>query len=193
MTRAERAPDKSKERRKAKNATSAARSERRKARDLPERLQERSVFTQILDRLVRLSPGAVGAALADREGECVDYAGFVDPFEIKVAAAHWQIVLTTVALEQPGLGDVRQITVHEATWCESSPTNTRWCWCCIGTPRSRHRRARSKRPTPDSDAKPAGLRGKTPPRGATSTSKRNPTTDAGRSKCSTPGPGARSR
>jgi predicted regulator of Ras-like GTPase activity (Roadblock/LC7/MglB family) len=108
MTRVERAPAK-KER--SKNAASGDRS-RRRAKNLPERDQDRSVFTQILDRLVRLSPGAVGAALVDREGETVDYAGHVDAFEIKVAAAHWQIVLTTAAVEQPNLGDLRQITVH---------------------------------------------------------------------------------
>ena len=37
---------------------------------------------------------AVAAALVDAEGETVDYAGFLDPFDIKVAAAEWAIVLS---------------------------------------------------------------------------------------------------
>jgi hypothetical protein len=112
MTRAERAAEKSAPRTKAKSKKDGASSRTRKARSTPARDQDRSIFTQILDRLLRLSPGASGAALVDREGETVDYAGYVDPFELKVAAAHWQIVLNEIRLEQPGLADVRQITIH---------------------------------------------------------------------------------
>jgi hypothetical protein len=38
-------------------------------------------------------PGARGAALVDVEGETVDYAGQSTPYAIRVAAAHWRIVL----------------------------------------------------------------------------------------------------
>jgi hypothetical protein len=62
----------------------------------PPRDQATSTFTTILERLVSVIPGARGAALVDFEGETVDYAGGVDPFEMKVAAAHWQIVLSEV-------------------------------------------------------------------------------------------------
>ena len=40
--------------------------------------------------------GALGVALVDREGETVDYAGYLDPFTLKVAAAEWRIVLDVV-------------------------------------------------------------------------------------------------
>jgi hypothetical protein len=36
---------------------------------------------------------AVGAALVDPEGETVDYAGSLDPFDVKVMAAEWCIML----------------------------------------------------------------------------------------------------
>lgn len=45
--------------------------------------------------LVRLCDAlrAGGVALVDREGETVDYAGFLPPFEIRVAAAEWRLIL----------------------------------------------------------------------------------------------------
>lgn len=61
--------------------------------------QERSAFTSILDRLVASSEGVRAAALVDGEGECVDFASPVragtglDPYDVKLAAAHWQIVV----------------------------------------------------------------------------------------------------
>lgn len=39
------------------------------------------------------SVGAAGAALVDGEGETVDYAGAIDPFDIKVTAAEWALIL----------------------------------------------------------------------------------------------------
>jgi len=39
---------------------------------------------------------ALGAALVDRGGETVDYAGYLDPFNMKVAAAEWRLVLELV-------------------------------------------------------------------------------------------------
>jgi hypothetical protein len=37
--------------------------------------------------------GALGAALVDRGGETVDYAGYLDPYALRVAAAEWRLVL----------------------------------------------------------------------------------------------------
>jgi len=54
---------------------------------------ETTPFSAILGDLLPRMPGAFAAALVDVEGETVDYAGHVDPFDIKVAAAHWRIVL----------------------------------------------------------------------------------------------------
>lgn len=54
-------------------------------------------FTPILVRHVEQTVGAIGAAIVDGEGEAVDYAGdTIDPFELKVAAAHWRIVLADI-------------------------------------------------------------------------------------------------
>ncbi len=49
--------------------------------------------------LMRFCEGtaALGASLVDGEGETVDYAGAIEPFDIKVAAAEWQIVLSLLA------------------------------------------------------------------------------------------------
>jgi len=78
----------------------------------PPRDQEPSTFTTILERLLAATPGSEGAVLVDREGETVDYAGRYDPFELKVCAAHWQIVLGELAEGGPSLGAIRQITVR---------------------------------------------------------------------------------
>jgi hypothetical protein len=77
---------------------------RRELADAP-RDQARSTFTHILERLVAVTPGARGAALVDFEGETVDYAGRVDPFQMRITAAHWQIVFSETA----GLGTVGPI------------------------------------------------------------------------------------
>lgn len=53
-------------------------------------------FSAMLLRLCD-STGALGAALVDYQGETVDYAGSLDPYEIKVAAAEWRLVLAVLA------------------------------------------------------------------------------------------------
>lgn len=68
----------------------------RARRPAPPRDQAPSSFTTILERLVVSTPSARGAALVDFEGETVDYAGHLDPFELKVAAATWQIAVSEV-------------------------------------------------------------------------------------------------
>lgn len=62
----------------------------------PPRDQAPSSFTEILERLVVSTPSARGAVLVDFEGETVDYAGALDPFELKVAGATWQIAVADV-------------------------------------------------------------------------------------------------
>lgn len=61
-------------------------------RSLVRRDQGLSPFSAVLMRLCD-SVGAAGAALVDGEGETVDYAGAIDPFDIKVTAAEWVVVL----------------------------------------------------------------------------------------------------
>lgn len=73
--------------------------------------QEASEFTVILERLMRSVAGARGTAMVDYEGETVDYAGRFDAFDIKVAAAHWQLVIAEIDGETR-LGPVRQLVVR---------------------------------------------------------------------------------
>lgn len=52
-----------------------------------------SPFASILEQLLRGLPGAYAAAFVDEEGECVEYAGAVDAFHVKVASAHFRVAL----------------------------------------------------------------------------------------------------
>jgi hypothetical protein len=54
--------------------------------------QAASQFSAILSRLCD-SSGALGASLVDAEGETVDYAGRLNPYDVRVAAAEWRLVL----------------------------------------------------------------------------------------------------
>jgi len=79
---------------------------------LPPRDQEASVFSAILMRLCE-GTRAIGVALVDREGETVDYAGYRDPFALRVMAAEWRIVLNIVReIARPGFADVTELAVR---------------------------------------------------------------------------------
>jgi len=73
--------------------------------------QYASEFATILGVLVKRIPGARAAALVDREGETVDYAGGGAPFDIRLAAAHWRLVFGEVS-EQPQLEAARVVLVR---------------------------------------------------------------------------------
>ncbi len=79
--------------------------------------QARSVFTDILDRFLAACDGAFAAVLVDYEGEAVDYADTVEneaavaPFDIKLAAAHWQIVMRQLN-DCPVLGNARHVVIQ---------------------------------------------------------------------------------
>jgi hypothetical protein len=79
----------------------------------PLRDQRESAFASILSKLVSRVPGARAAALVDWEGETVDYAGGVDPFAVRVAAAHWRIVIDAAA-SQKALGCLQRLVVRAA-------------------------------------------------------------------------------
>jgi predicted regulator of Ras-like GTPase activity (Roadblock/LC7/MglB family) len=83
--------------------------------DVLQRDQHESAFAAILGELVTRVPGARGAALVDRDGETVDYAGSRNPYDLKVAAAHLRIVLDQT-LAQPSmaqaLGETRRLVVR---------------------------------------------------------------------------------
>lgn len=73
-----------------------------------------SPFQRLLAELIARLPGAFASALVDPEGETVDYAGSLPPFDIKVAAAHWRIVLAQMGeLERDDrLGPTRSLAVR---------------------------------------------------------------------------------
>jgi len=75
----------------------------RRALRAPPRDQERSPFTDILETLVRSVIGGLGSALVDSLGETVDYAGVLSPFDMKVTAAHLQLVVKDEAFVKLGL------------------------------------------------------------------------------------------
>jgi len=88
--------------------------------------QLRSPFTDILEQLCQSFVGAWAAGLADEEGECVDLASApvarrdaslqssVGGYGVKLAAAHWQIVMRDACskLRQHGL---RQLWITSET------------------------------------------------------------------------------
>lgn len=74
--------------------------------------QSDSAFSAILGRLCD-DCGALAAALVDPEGETVDYAGLLVPYDIKVVAAEWRIVLAVVHESRlPGFHNVTSLTVR---------------------------------------------------------------------------------
>jgi hypothetical protein len=74
--------------------------------------QAASPFSAILMRFCEATD-ATGAALVDAEGETVDYAGALNPFDIKVAAAEWRLVLRTLMrLNVPGWPQTRTVLVR---------------------------------------------------------------------------------
>jgi hypothetical protein len=62
----------------------------------PPRDQHETAFTRILRALVSRIPGARAAALVDLEGETVDYWALIPPFDVKVAAAQWRVVVDEI-------------------------------------------------------------------------------------------------
>jgi hypothetical protein len=81
--------------------------------------QSRSAFTAILETLCESCAGCVAVGLVDEEGESVDHAtppgaevrSAMIAYDIKLAGAHWQIVMRQAA-DQPHLGGVEQLSIH---------------------------------------------------------------------------------
>jgi hypothetical protein len=86
---------------------------RPRGRRSPPRDQRESAFAGILADFLRRVPGARAAALVDSDGETVDYCGRGSPYEVRVAAAHFRILLDE-ARGQPSLSGVRSIVVRAA-------------------------------------------------------------------------------
>lgn len=79
----------------------------------PRDTDETPFATLLADLLARV-PGAIGAVLVDGEGECVDYTGHVDPFELKVAGAYFTIVLSAAAARPLPVGTLRTFHLRAA-------------------------------------------------------------------------------
>jgi hypothetical protein len=77
----------------------------------PAREQIESHFGSLLASLVARVPGARAAALVDREGETVDYAGHLEAFSVRVAAAHLRIVLEQVG-QRPFFAELASVAVR---------------------------------------------------------------------------------
>ncbi|WP_394834192.1 hypothetical protein LVJ94_47580 [Pendulispora rubella] len=77
----------------------------------PRRDQEKSPFSIILEELIERIHGAYAAALVDQEGESVDYAGSIPPFDIKIAAASWRITLAHLEAVR-GIGKAGFISIR---------------------------------------------------------------------------------
>jgi hypothetical protein len=63
-----------------------------------------SSFTPILRRTLESLPRALCAVFVDTEGECIDYASSIDPFEAKVSGAHALILVRALCASQRKLG-----------------------------------------------------------------------------------------
>lgn len=74
--------------------------------------QAASRISAILMRLCD-SAGAHGVALVDPEGETVDYAGRLPPFDTRVAAAEWRLVLGLLeACRSPALRGTHELSIR---------------------------------------------------------------------------------
>jgi hypothetical protein len=71
------------------------------ARPAHARDTDATAFTSILTDLIARIPGAHSAALVDGLGESVDYTGRFAPFDVKVAAAHYRIIIDEVRARAP--------------------------------------------------------------------------------------------
>lgn len=81
-------------------------------RSLPPRDQDTTPFSGTLLRLCEAT-GALAAALVDAEGETVDYAGYLEPFALRVMAAEWRIVLDVLrGVPRPGFQDAHEFAVR---------------------------------------------------------------------------------
>ena len=85
-----------------------------------DRDQEASPFSAILKWLCE-GCSAHAAALVDKEGETVDYAGRISPYEIRVAAAELRSVLAfTRTAEVPGFCDVNEIRIRKSSFAANA-------------------------------------------------------------------------
>lgn len=70
-------------------------------------------FKKQLNRMLEKIPGALGAIIADWEGEAVDQVALMDDYDIKILGAHKGIILTRLreALERVDGGELEEILI----------------------------------------------------------------------------------
>lgn len=70
-------------------------------------------FKSVLEDLLERVPGALGAILADWEGEAVDQVSRIGEFELKIIGAHKGIILTNMrkAMRDLDSDDLQEIVV----------------------------------------------------------------------------------
>jgi hypothetical protein len=97
--------------RRLRAGKSSEKRARRPSRRPAARDMDTTPFARILTELILRLPGAFACALVDLGGETVDYAGVVDPFDVKVAAAHMRIILNDLD-EYAALGRPRWVVLR---------------------------------------------------------------------------------
>lgn len=70
-------------------------------------------FKTLLNSLVERVPGALGAIIADWEGEAVAHVGIMDDYDLKVIGAHKGVVLHNMreVVDRLGNDDLREIVI----------------------------------------------------------------------------------
>lgn len=71
-------------------------------------------FKKPLSTMLEHIPGALGAIIADWEGEAVDQVALMDDYDIKILGAHKGIILTRLreALERVDGGELEEILIR---------------------------------------------------------------------------------
>ncbi|MEZ4600014.1 MAG: roadblock/LC7 domain-containing protein [Syntrophotaleaceae bacterium] len=70
-------------------------------------------FKHLLTELLERIPGALGAIIADWEGEAVDHVARMDDYELRVIGAHKGIILSNLrrVLEQLGRDRLQEVII----------------------------------------------------------------------------------
>lgn len=76
--------------------------------------QAETEFTAALRSIFASDSDVLAIAFVDHEGECVDYCGSLEPYEIRVIGAQLQVVLNNIApnVARLGLGELAELHVH---------------------------------------------------------------------------------
>jgi predicted regulator of Ras-like GTPase activity (Roadblock/LC7/MglB family) len=87
---------------------------RKRSAPPPGREERPTEFTRILERLIELEPAVLAAVLVDNDGEAVDFAGALAPFDAKIAGAYLRLVLeeTTGMSARAKVGRLTQVVVR---------------------------------------------------------------------------------